>query len=264
MHVFSLDRVRPTSDRPSASPDTGATAKVRIGLSIRVRYGHPATIGAMARVRTSQLHEASIQATRILHDLGRELRLARISAGLSQVTVARRLATSQSRVSRIERSAHVRASLSELVRHASAVGLRLHVRAYPAERRVLDQPQVDLLGRLRWRLSAESRWELEVPVPIPGDLRACDARINVGGATVIVEAITRLADVQAQVRAAQLKRRDMNASRLILLLSATETNRRALRAAETALADAFPIRTAAALRSLSRGVSPTADAIILL
>ena len=218
----------------------------------------------MARVRTSQLHEASIQATRILHDLGRELRLARISAGLDQATVARRLATSQSRVSRVERSANVRPSLEELVRHASAVGLRLHVRAYPTQRRVLDQPQLGLLGRLRARTHADAPWDLEVPVPIRGDLRACDARIRIGGATVIVEAITRLADVQAQVRAAQLKRRDMNADRLILLIAATDTNRRALRAAEAALADAFPIRTAAALRALSRGLPPSADAIILL
>ena len=218
----------------------------------------------MARVRTSQLHEASIQATRVLHNLGRELRLARISAGLNQATVARRLATSQSRVSRVERSANVRASLDELVRHAAAVGLRLHVRAYPTERRLLDEPQVALLSRLRARITADCSWELEVPVPIPGDLRACDARIRVAGVTVIVEAITRLADAQAQVRAAQLKRRDMQADRLMLLLAATETNRRALRVADVAIAEAFPIRTAAALRALSRGHPPAADAIVLL
>jgi transcriptional regulator with XRE-family HTH domain len=218
----------------------------------------------MARVRASQLHEASIRATRILHDLGRELRLARISAGLNQATVARRLATSQSRINRVERSANVRPSLEELARHASAVGLRLHVRAYPTQRRVLDQPQLELLGRLRARTRADAQWDVEFPVPIRGDLRACDARIGIGGATVIVEAVTRLADVQAQVRAAQLKRRDMNADRLILLLAATDTNRRALRAAEPVLADAFPIRTAAALRALSRGIPPPADAIVLL
>lgn len=218
----------------------------------------------MPKVRTSQLHEASIQATRILHELGRELRLARISAGHSQADVARQLATTQPRISRVERAAGVRASLEELIRHAAAVGLRLYVRAYPATRRVLDQPQLGLLQRFRDRIAAACGWELEVPVPIPGDLRAGDARITLGTTTILVEAITRLADVQAQARAAQIKRRDLIATRLILLVAATETNRRALRAAGPVLRQAFPMRTASAMRMLAKGRDPGADAIVIL
>jgi transcriptional regulator with XRE-family HTH domain len=218
----------------------------------------------MAKVRTNPLHEASIQATRILHYLGRELRLARISAGISQAELARRLDTSQARISRSERAKNVRASLEELMRHAAAVGLRLWVRVYPATRRLLDQPQLQLLQRFRERIAAAFAWELEVPVPIPGDLRAGDARITIGELTILVEAITRLADVQAQSRAAQLKRRDLAARRLILLVSATETNRRALRAAGPAFSEAFPIRTAAAMRALAKGQDPGADAIVML
>jgi transcriptional regulator with XRE-family HTH domain len=218
----------------------------------------------MAKVRTNPLHEASIQATRILHDLGRELRLARISAGISQAELARRLETTQPRISRFERAKDVRASLEELIRHAAAVGLRLWVRAYPATRRLLDEPQLQLLQRFRDRIAGAWGWELEVPVPIPGDLRAADARIRIGELTILVEAITRLADIQAQSRAAQLKRRDLGATRLILLVAATETNRRALRAAGPAFSEAFPIRTAAALRVLAVGKDPGADAIVTL
>jgi transcriptional regulator with XRE-family HTH domain len=219
---------------------------------------------SMAKVRTNPLHEASIQAIRILHELGRELRLARISAGLSQAELARRLGTSQARISRFERARDVRGTLSELMRHAAAVGLRLWVRAYPATRRLLDEPQLQLLQRFRDRIAAAWAWELEVPVPIPGDLRAGDARITIGETTILVEAITRLADIQAQSRAAQLKRRDLDATRLILLVAATETNRRAVRAAGAVLSEAFPIHTAAAMRALARGQDPGADAIVLL
>jgi transcriptional regulator with XRE-family HTH domain len=194
----------------------------------------------MAKVRTSPLHEASIQATRILHDLGRELPLARISAGISQAELARRLDTSQPRISRFERAKDVRATLEQLMRHAAILGLRLWVRTYPAIRRVLDEPQLQLLQRLRDRIAAAWNWELEVPVPIPGDLRARDARIALGELTILVEAITRLADIQAQTRAAQLTRRDLGATRLVLLVAATETNLRALRAAGPAFSDAFP------------------------
>jgi transcriptional regulator with XRE-family HTH domain len=218
----------------------------------------------MAKVRTNPLHEASIQATRTLHDLGRELRLARISAGFSQVDVAQRLDTTQARISRVERARDVRTTLEELMRHAAAVGMRLWVRAYPAARRLLDEPQLLLLQRFRDRIAAAWAWELEVPVPLPGDLRAGDARITIGETTILVEAITRLADIQAQSRAAQLKRRDLGATRLILLVAATETNRRALRAAGPAFSDAFPIRTAAAMRALAFGKDPGADAVVLL
>jgi hypothetical protein len=76
---------------------------------------------------------------------------------------------------------------------AAAVGLRSWLRFFPAGRRLLDAPQLALLGRLRARISAIWRWETEVPIPIPGDLRAADARLS-GPVTILVEAYTRLAD----------------------------------------------------------------------
>jgi transcriptional regulator with XRE-family HTH domain len=184
--------------------------------------------------------------------------------GKTQRHVANQLGTSQSRVSIIERGGCSSATVLQLTRHAASVGLRLHIAAYPGGRRLLDAPQLGLLNRLRARLAAVWRWEQEVPIPIEGDLRAADARITAGGFAIVIEAITRLADVQAQTRAAQLKRRDLGAQRIILLLAATAANRRAVRDAGPALAAAFPIATRAALEALAAGRDPGGDSLLFL
>jgi len=214
--------------------------------------------------RTSALHDATRQAAWTLHELGRELRIARVISGLTQSRVAKGIGTSQSRVSRTERGLPSDLGLATLSRHAAAVGLKIHVRLYPRGRRLLDAPQLGLLGRLRHRINPVWTWEMEVPVPIPGDLRASDARLTSAAATIVVEAITRLADAQAQARAAMLKKRDLHADRLILLVAATVANRRALREAGPDLAVAFPVATSAALRALAHGQDMGGDAIVVV
>jgi transcriptional regulator with XRE-family HTH domain len=218
----------------------------------------------MAANRTSQLHEASLQANWLLQRLGRELRLARIAAGLSQEAVGRRLGSSDAQVSRVERGTLRPLSISLLHRHAAAVGLRASIRLFPGGRRLLDAPQLSLLDRFRARLGDTWRWQLEVPMPLAGDLRAGDALLTRGDLTLLVEAITRLSDVQAQVRAAQLKRRDLAATRLLMLVAATTANRRALREASPLLGQAFQTDTRAVLRTLAAGLDPGADCLILL
>jgi transcriptional regulator with XRE-family HTH domain len=218
----------------------------------------------MAANRSSPLHEATLQANWLLQRLGRELRLARIAAGLSQAEVARRLGLSDSQVSRIERAEARRLTLFTLNRHAAAVGMQVFARLYPGGRRLLDAPQLGLLGRLRDRLVKMWNWELEVPVPIERDLRAVDALLTRGDCTIVVEAITRLSDVQAQVRAAQLKRRDIGATRLLLLVGASKANRRALHDAEPILREAFLTGTKALVRLLAEGKDPGGDCLLVL
>ncbi len=211
---------------------------------------------------------ASYQASRLigwlLTTLGRELRLARISAGMRQADVARELGTSKSRVSRVERGLVRTLSVEALARHAGVVGLRPYVNLYPAGQRLLDAPQLALLERFRQRLHPEWTWETEVPMPIPGDLRATDCRITIPGCAIAVEAFTRLAEYEAQTRSAQRKRRDLGADRLILLVAATRANRQALADAGAVAAHAFPMSTKAVMRALAEGRDPGADAIILL
>ena len=64
-------------------------------------------------------------------------------------------------------------------------------------------------------------------MPIISDLRSGDCRITIPGCSVLVEAYTRMSDWQAQSAAAARKKRDLNATRLILLLAATHANRQA-------------------------------------
>ena len=218
----------------------------------------------MAANRRNPIHDASLDADRLLRDIGRELRVARITAGQTQARVARSLGWSQSRVSRAERGRYPSATLTDHSRHAAAVGLRLWVKAYPGVRRVLDAAQLALLGRFRARLHAIWSWELEVPVPLPGDLRAGDCRTAIPGRSVLVEAITRFADAQAQTRSAQRKRRDLRCDRLILLIADTSANRRALAEAGPAFQAAFPVTPRAALRALTAGVDLGGDAIVML
>ena len=218
----------------------------------------------MAANPSSQLPEATLQANRLLQRIGRELRLARIAAGSTQQQVAARIGSGKSHISRVEHGQASDLRLSALARHASVVGLRLSVQLYPGTRHVLDAPQLALLERLRARLGTAWSWEIEVPMPAERDLRAVDARLTRNDCTLAVEAITRLADVQAQVRAAQLKRRDIGATRLELLVGGTHANRRALAAAEPVLATAFRTGTWRLLRVLAAGADPGGDVLLVM
>jgi transcriptional regulator with XRE-family HTH domain len=218
----------------------------------------------MAVNRTSQLHEATIQASWLIQRVGRELRLARVTAGLSQEIVARRIGTSKAQVSRIEHGKVRRLSLVSVVLHASAVGLRFSAQLFPSARRVLDAPQLSLLNRLRERIGSLWVWELEVPMPTERDFRAIDARVSRGALTVAVEAITRLADVQAQVRAAQLKRRDIGATRLLLLVNDSNANRRAMAEVAPMLSAGFLLGTRHIIHALAAGKDPGRDSLVVL
>ena len=101
-------------------------------------------------------------------------------------------------------------------------------------------------------------------MPIAQDQRAADAVIRAGGAVILVEAFTRMADAQAQIRAVFLKARDMEIGRVIILVAATHANRRALVEASELIAADFPIGTRAALAALSAGRDPGANGIVVL
>ena len=80
----------------------------------------------------------------------------------------------------------------------------------------------------------------------------------------MVEVITRLADVQAQLRAARLKQRDLGADRLVLIVASNGTNRRAVRAAGPTALDSLPLGTKGVLRALAENCDPRADGLVLL
>lgn len=196
--------------------------------------------------------------------VARELRLARTSAGLSLRDVAAAAGVSHTKVWRIEHGRPPGVSVLDLTRIATAVGLRLGVRAWPDGDPIRDEAHVQLLGRLRARLHPDLRWRTEVPLPIPGDRRAWDATIAGIGFVIGVEAETRVRDAQAVVRRVNLKQRDGELDHVILLVGDTRANRAALRAAALELADAFPVPARDALKALADGRAPGANALVIL
>lgn len=213
--------------------------------------------------RTRALDDATIATRRLLAALGAELRTARMGRGLRQTDVARVAHSSHSHISRLEQGLGV-VQFADLARHGAVVGLRLHVRFYPTGGGLRDGAQLDLLRRLRARIGDRWSWQLEAPLNLPGDLRAFDALLTREQGRIAVEAITRLSDAQAQLRAAALKQRDGQVERLILLISGTHHNRRALAAAGDLLATTFPLRTRATLAALQAGEDPGDNAIVMM
>jgi transcriptional regulator with XRE-family HTH domain len=193
-----------------------------------------------------------------------ELREARIAAGLSQRAVAEAAGVSHPTVSRIERGRSPEVSLLVIARLSGAVGLKPVLRLYPDGDPVRDVAHVRLLERLHARIHPQLRWRTEVPLPIPGDLRAWDAMIAGLGWVIGVEAETRIRDAQAVARRTNLKQRDGELDHVILLVAATRYNRHALSAAAGELAVAFPTSQRDCLRALREGRDPGGSSIILL
>ncbi len=80
----------------------------------------------------------------------------------------------------------------------------------------------------------------------------------------MIEAFSRLADAQAQLRAVHIKARDMGIERVVIVIAGTHANRRALAEASHVLASDFPLDTRAVLAALSKGEDPGANGIVLL
>jgi hypothetical protein len=79
-----------------------------------------------------------------------------------------------------------------------------------------------------------------------------------------IEAEVRLRDLQAVVRRTELKQRDAELDRMVLLLAASRSNRDAVRGTASLLEQAFPLRPRAVLRALERGEMPSANGYVLL
>ena len=142
-----------------------------------------------------------------LANIGKDIRQARLEHGLSQETTARAAGVSPAAISRLERGVARRVPLEVVARIAIVVGLVLSVRAFPMGAALRDAAHLALLGRLRAILPAIARWQTEVPVPKPGDLRAWDALIRLAGVPIGVEAETRARDAQSLQRRIALKHR---------------------------------------------------------
>ncbi len=200
---------------------------------------------------------------RELREDGLELRRARLAAGLTQKRVAAALGWSGSKVGRIERGEDAQVGIVDLARMASVVGRQCWLRLFPAAPAVRDAPQLALGGRFLKVLGTAWKVLLEAGSEIVGDPRAFDVLLR-GPVTIGVELITRLHDVQLQVRPIMNKQRDTGVDRVILVLSDTAANRRAARDAGPALDAAFPVRGRRLLDALRSGADPGGNGLIFV
>ena len=193
-------------------------------------------------------------------DLGDQLRTARRIRGVTMKDVGRAIGASESEVSRRELGKSGRLTGEKLAVHAAAVGLRLSLKLWPVGGGVRDAAQARYSARFVARIGRAWKVSLEVPIPQPGDLRAVDILLSHADVRIAAEVVTRLADIQAQVRAGQLKARDIGATRLLLVVAGTHANRDALVATRSALVAAFDLDTRRILADLAAG----RDGIVVL
>jgi Helix-turn-helix domain len=183
---------------------------------------------------------------------------------LSQAQVGTSLGRSDAWVSWTETGRNDSLSVVDLSAMLACVGLQLSVRAYPASGGLRDGAQVALLAAFRAIVAPTWGWASEVPMPIPGDLRAWDAVLSRPACRIGVDAETRLNDAQAVDRRVMLKLRDSGVDRAIILVAGTRTNRSVLREFGPAVRTNFPVASAPALKALIAGADPGGNAIVIL
>jgi transcriptional regulator with XRE-family HTH domain len=214
--------------------------------------------------RTRAIDNAKRRWDRQRREIGDELRAARLILGVTQRAVAHAAGVSQSVVSRRERGRARQLTGAGIATHAAAVGLALSVKLWPAGGGIRDEAQARYIARFVARVGRAWRVQLEAPVPISGDLRAADILLTSRTLRIAVEVITRLSDLQAQLRAARAKARDLGAGRLVIVVAATHANRRALAVARGALVATFDMDSQRVLSQLAAGRDPGRDAIVML
>jgi transcriptional regulator with XRE-family HTH domain len=215
-----------------------------------------------ARRGTVELARARGQALtdRVLH----ELRHGRLDRDLSEAAVGAALGISGSQYSRIERGLTSGLSIERAAILLAAVGLELSVRAFPSGRPIRDAGHAGLIARFRRKVAGSIAFRTEVPLPIPGDLRAWDVLLAGAGSRHGYEAETRPTDRQALERRLELKARDGEVDGVSLLLIDSRHNREFVRANREALVARFPVPGPRALEALEAGSDPGRGSVILL
>ena len=101
-------------------------------------------------------------------------------------------------------------------------------------------------------------------MPIPGDRRAWDARVVIGGRRAGCEAEMQLLDLQALERRLALKLRDGEVDILLLVVPGSVRNRQVLRLHREELRALLPLDTREVLASLRAGSLPAQSGIVIL
>jgi transcriptional regulator with XRE-family HTH domain len=138
--------------RPIRSPRAQSAGKAEI----RGRWAAGIKLPGMGS-KERAVDRGDRQGRRLIATTGNDLRLARMSAGLSLEDVGRAVGMSHSQLGRIERALHPSVAVIQLARIASVVGLNVSVRTYPSGSPLRDKAHLALIQRFRDRLSANLR-----------------------------------------------------------------------------------------------------------
>lgn len=211
------------------------------------------------------------RASQVARRVGRELRLARLISGRTQTQVAEAAGLSQSSVSRLELGA-LPFDLERACRAAAAVGHELGAAVHPLVPVGLrDRGQLGVAQAMVAGLHPSWRPSLEVPVGSGADRRADRRAVDivlVGDDEIVAMEIERwLVDVQAQLRAHQLKRATLAARhsrpvRLVLVMRDTPRHRTMLAPHEPLLRQAGFVIGRPVWESLRHGGALGTDGIV--
>lgn len=208
------------------------------------------------------------RARQLARRFGIGLRIARTAAGLTQRQLAVRSGVSQQVVSEAERG-DPGVSLGARCRMAAAVGHELSLRLYPVEGVPLrDSGQLMLAEAVISTLHGTWSARLEAPIA-PGDRRAADILVARTDEIVEIEIERSLVDLQAQLRAAQLKRqalaeRSSVPARLIIAVPDGARVRAKLAPFEHLLARALPVASREVSAALRLGHPVGGDGLLFV
>lgn len=203
------------------------------------------------------------QADIVNRAVGREIRSLRMAANVSQAQLSAAAGVSRTFLCRLELGQVASIDLRVACILFAILGQRLTVKGWPVAEPMRDAGQLKLLDRFDARVPPIWRRTRESVMPIRGDLRAWDERLD-GPVSVGVEAETRPNDLQAVERSMSAKKRDSRVQRMALVISATERNLTLVRTHLPILRQTYPLDTRAFMAAIRDGRDPGADAVVLL
>jgi transcriptional regulator with XRE-family HTH domain len=214
--------------------------------------------------RDRLLSLGSRRGDRLVTEIGESARELRLGLGLSRRELGASLGVSESKLGRWERGLRPYPDLWDLARLFRLLGNDLTWRCFPTGGALRDAGHAALISAFVGLLPANvPRW-LELPIPLPGDLRAWDVVLDLGGTRMGVAAETRLRDWQALLRREELKARDSRIERILLVLLNSNANRVAVRDAGVALRSALPLDGRTILPALQAGRDPRGNGLLFL
>jgi transcriptional regulator with XRE-family HTH domain len=198
--------------------------------------------------------------------LADELRIARVASGMTQSQLASAAGLTQAFVSGVERAVRT-PSIDAACRLAAAVGHELSIRLFPASGVPLrDSGQLEIANAIA--ASAHRSWHPHLELPVASNDRRAADLVLVGPDEVLhLEIERQIVDLQAQLRAAKLKRdalasRFVEPVRLVIVLPERRSSRDVVAKLGPLVERTMPARSAAVRRAILNGLPLGTDGIL--